>query len=95
MKTVYGHVYTLEYLKTAIQEDVYISSPKVYRGIKLDRIATITHVLCSETGMSVAKLMRLLQFIMYSKIPQNGKDTAETLPRVYENVPQLITHLIS
>lgn len=43
-----------------MQEDVYGSSMKLYSHSSLDTAAIMSHILSSETGMSVSKLLKQL-----------------------------------
>ena len=71
-----------------------------YRDSSLDAPAIIPHVLQSETGMPVARLMSLLdtadgiQVHIRRKGISADEDTLEPLARVYEKVPQMLERLL-
>lgn len=92
--------YEVEDLQTGETDDVHVSRLKFYSDRSLDTTAIMSHVLSSETGMIVARLMRLEEVVdkMYvvvrcKRLP-NSKDSREPVEQVYEDVPDMLHRLL-
>ena len=94
------YVFKVEDLRNGSTEDVHSSRLKFYRDGWLNHKVIFSHVLSSETGMPVARLVRLvdsedrLKVIVHWKGLPNSEDTEEPLERVFEDVPQMLLRLL-
>lgn len=61
LKAINGYFFQVEDLQNVSKEEVHGTRLKTYRGYTLDTNAIMSHVLSSETGMPVARLMRLIE----------------------------------
>lgn len=100
VKAVSDYVYTVEDLRNGLTEDIHGTRLKFYRDRSLDIRVVMSDVISSETGMPVARLMRLLDtatglkvLIRWKGLP-NSEDSAEPLDRVFEDVPQMLVRLL-
>ena len=101
IKALNDHVYQVEDLRNGIIEEAHVSSLKFYKDSSLDKEAIMPHVLSSETGMPVSRLLRLLDtedgikvLVRWKGLPDT-EDSAEPLQNVYEDVPQLLLKLLN
>eukprot|EP00171_Calliarthron_tuberculosum_P023682 IDg23682t1 len=76
-------------------------SSMFYSDLDLNTTAIMPHVLASETGMPVQRLMNLVQsadgievVVRWRGLP-NSADTTEPLQRIYEDVPQMLINLFN
>ena len=93
-------VYTVEDLRNGTTADVHACRLKFYCDSSLNKIAILPHVLSSETGMPVARLMGLedtengiMVHVRWRGLP-NTEDTLEPLQQVYDDVPQMLMRLL-
>lgn len=100
VKAVSDYIYTCEDLPNGVHEDVHISRLKFYHDAELDSEEVMSHVLASERGMTVARLMGLgdtpngvQDRVRWLGLP-TGEDTLERIGRVHQDVPQLFSRLI-
>ena len=100
IKNLSNYVFQLEDLRNGSTEDVHGSRLKSYRDSLLNQEVIFSHVLSSETGMPVTRLLRLvdtedgLKVIIRWKGLQNSEDTEEPLERVFEDVRQMLLRLL-
>jgi len=101
VKAVNDYVYQVEDLRTGLSEEVHGSRLKFYHDPSLDTEAVLSHVLSSETGMVVARLLRLeehedgLYVVVRWKGLPNSEDSVEPLEKVYEDVPRMLERLLA
>lgn len=100
VKAQNDYVFQVEDLLNGTVEDVHACRLKYYRDGSLDTTAILSHVLSSETGIPVARLMRLVDdpngmkvLVRWKGLP-NSEDSLEPLARVFEDVPQMVTRLL-
>lgn len=92
--------FQVEDLRNGELQEVHGTRLKFYTDESLDADAILSHVLASETGMPVSRLLRLIEqdnqlFVLVRwKGLENSEDTLEPLLRVYEDVPQLLVKLL-
>ena len=101
VKAVSNYIYTVEDLRKGKRDDVHISRLKFYRDTDLNREAIMSHVLVSETGMIVSRLMGLEETptglcvrVRWRGLP-SSEETLEPIGRVQADVPQLFMKLLS
>jgi transposase InsO family protein len=100
VKAINDYVYQVEDLRNGVLEEVHATRLKFYRDASLDSVAILPHVLSSETGMPVARLMRLyededgLKVVVRWKGLSHSEDTSEPLRHVYEDVPDMLIRLL-
>jgi len=100
IKALSDYVYQVEDLRNGMVEDIHGTRLKFYRDSALDTTAIMSHVLSSETGMPVARLMRLvdepngMQVLVRWKGLPISEDSLEPLERMYEDVPQMVLRLL-
>lgn len=101
IKALNEHVYQIEDLRNGNLQDVHASMLKFYSDSLLDEKAILSHVLQSETGMVVARLMGLeespeglLVQVRWKGLPAS-EDTYETLERIRQDVPQMLERLLT
>lgn len=96
LKGLSDYVFRVEYLRNAKYDEVHGTSAKFYRDSYLDQKAIMSHVLSSETGKHVARLLPLVEqdrsmfVVVRWKGLSASDDTPQPLARVYEDVPQLM-----
>ena len=101
MKALSDFVYQVEDLRNGQLDDVHDSRLKLYRDSEIDKDAIMSHVIHSETGMVVSRLLGLEETPdgIYVRIRWKGlgtkKDTLEPIARVNEDVPVLFAKLLS
>lgn len=100
VKALSDYVFQVEDLRNGMVEDCHGSRLKFYSDRSLNSAAILSHVLSSETGMPVARLMQLVDSpdglkvqVRWKGLP-NSEDTMEPLERVYEDVPQMLLRLL-
>lgn len=100
VKAISDYIYRVEDLRNGLQEDVHSTRLKFYSDESLDQEAILSHVLSSETGMPISRLLRLDEqdgkiFVAVRwKGLQKSDDTLEPIDRVYEDVPKLLIKLL-
>lgn len=101
-KAMNDYVFQVEYLRNDIVEEVHGTRLKFYSDSSLDEKAVLSHVLSSETGMPVSRLLRLqeddngrLHVVVRWKGFSSSDDTFEPIERVYEDVPKLLRKLLN
>ena len=100
IKALNDYVFQVEDLRNGTTKDIHGTRLKFYSDRSLDTRATMSHVLSSETGMPVARLMRLVDSPdgLLVQVRWRGlcdsEDTLEPIGRVYEDVPQLLWKLL-
>lgn len=100
LKALSDYVFKVEDLRNGETEDVHGTRLKYYADNSLDTRVILSHVLASETGMPVSRLMKLVDDSgkLYIQVRWKGlspsDDTLEPLKRVYEDVPQLVIKLL-
>lgn len=91
-----NYTFKVEDLHTGETDDVYVSRLKFYSARSLDTTAIMSRVLSSETGMVVARLMRLeevddkISVVVRWKGLPNSKVSREPVEQVYEDVPDML-----
>ena len=92
-------VYQVEDLRNGALEDIHATRLKFYRDSSLNTEAIMLHVLSSESGMVVSRLMRLVEsedglhvVVRWKGLP-HSEDSMEPLGRIYEDVPQMVLRL--
>lgn len=100
VKSLNDYVYQVEDLRNGIIEDVHGSLLKFYHDPSLDTERIMSHVLSSETGMQVQRLMRLVEtddglmvLVRWKGLP-NSEDTMEPVKKIHEDVPVLLEKLL-
>lgn len=101
IKAISEHIFQVEDLRNGTYEDVHACRLKFYSDKSLDATAILSHVIFSETGMPVARLMNLektgdglMVHIRWKGLSKN-EDTLEPIERVYEDVPLMLTRLLA
>ena len=100
-KALSNYVYQVEDLRNGQLDDVHASRLKLFRDSEIDEVAIMSHVLQSETGMLVSRLMALEEHSdsLFVRIRwkglENTEDTLEPIARVHEDVPQLFEKLLN
>ena len=100
-RPVSEYVYQVKDLRNGTLEEVHASRLQFYSDDQLNREAIMPHVLSSETGMPVQRLMRLVDtpsglavVVRWRGLPPSA-DTTEPLNRIYEDVPQMLLNLLA
>lgn len=100
VKALSDYVFQVEDLRTGDYEDIHGSRLKFYHDASLDTNAIMSHVLSSETGMVVQRLLELVESpdglkvrIRWKGLPAS-EDTEEPIKNVYEDVPVLLEKLL-
>lgn len=100
IKCLHDYAFQVEDLRNGQLETIHGTRLKFYSDQSLDTTAILSHVLASETGMPVSRLLRLVEedgkffVIVRWKGLSASEDTIEPLQRVYEDVPQLLIKLL-
>lgn len=100
LKPVNDFVYLVEDLRDGTTSEVHITRLKFYHDASLDTNAIMSHIVSSETGMVVHRLMELVQTndgihvrIRWRGLP-DSEDTLEPVAQVYQDVPDLLLKLL-
>lgn len=99
-KALNDFVYQVEDLRNGQLDDIHASRLKLFRDREIDEKAIMSHVLQSETGMVVSRLLSLedcpdgLHVRIRWKGLGNNEDSLEPIARVSEDVPQLFEKLL-
>lgn len=101
VKAISEYVFQIEDLRNRQLEDVHGTRLKYFRDSALDTEANMDHAIASETGMSVQRLMRLVDTeegglmlkIRGRRLP-DSEDTLEPVSKIYEDVSQLLKKLL-
>lgn len=100
VKAVSDYVFQVEDLRNGQLQEVHGTRLKFYRDSSLNTEAVMSHVVASETGMPVQRLMRLVDTddglmvqVRWRGLP-DSEDTLEPASKVYEDVPQLFRKLL-
>ena len=101
VKPKINFVFNVEDLRTGVKEEIHGSRLKFYHDASLDAEAVMSRVLPSETGMVVARPMRLeehddgLYVVVHWKGLPHSEDTLEPLGKVYEDLPRMLERLFT
>lgn len=94
-----NYVYQVEDLRNGRVQDVHASRLKFYHDESLNVEAIMPHVLASETGMDVQRLMWLMETedgimvqVRWRGLSESD-DTVEPLAKIYQDVPALVLKL--
>ena len=99
-KALNDYVYQVEDLRNGQLDDVHATRLKFYRDDAVDERVIMEHVLQSEIGMPVARLMGLedsrngLKVLVRWKGLDNSEDSLEPLQNVFEDVPTMVKRLL-
>lgn len=100
VKAINDYVFQIEDLRTGSLQDIHESRLKFYHDASLDKTAIMSHVLSSETGMEVQRLMPIVETDDGLKVQArwkgltNADDTLEPLQEIHEDVPDLLLKLL-
>lgn len=100
VKALNNHIFQIEDLRNGEIESIHATRLKYYSDSALDTKAIMSHVVNSEMGMPVARLMRFVESEDGIKIQVRWKglspqeDTLEPLQNVFEDVPQMFHKLL-
>lgn len=95
-KALSDFVVQVEDLRNGKLEDIHGTRLKYYRDSSLDNEVIMSHVLATETGMPISRLLRLeevdgsLYIALRWKGLQTTDETLEPLERVFEDAPNLV-----
>lgn len=99
-KALSNYVFQAEDLRNAQVQDVHGTRLKFYHDPSLDKEDIMSHLIASETGMSVQRLMELVETedaiqvqVRWHGLPES-EDTLEPVARVAKDVPQLFRKLL-
>ena len=100
VKALNDYVFQVEDLRNGTIQDIHGSRLKYYKDSSLNENAIMSHVLSSETGMPINRLVRFVEtddglkvHVRWKGLP-DSEDTFEPLSNVYEDVPQLLMQLL-
>ena len=100
VKALSDFVYQVEDLRNGQLEEVHATRLKFYRDSSLDQTVVMSHVLSSERGMPVARLIKLVNtseglkvLVRWKGLP-HSEDTLQPLGQLYEDVPQMVLRLL-
>lgn len=100
LKAVNYYFYQVEDLRNGVVQDTHASRMKFYRDASLDAEAIMSHVVSSETGMEVQRLLGLVDTgdglmvqVRWKGLP-DSEDTKEPLRKVHEDVLELLVKLL-
>lgn len=94
------YVFDVEDLRNGKIDPIHGSRLKYYRDSSLDEMVIMSHVLSSETGMPVARLLKLVKVddVLNVQVRWKGlspqEDTFEPLQNVFEDVPNMLDRLL-
>lgn len=93
-------IYEVEDLRNNLKECIHASRLRLYSDANLNQEAIMPHILYSETGMPVSRLMKLekignkiMVHVRWKGLPASD-DTLEPIAHVYHDVPQMLTKLL-
>lgn len=100
VQTISDSIFQFEDLRNGQLEYVHGTRKNFYRDSSLNAEAVISHVVASETGMPVQRLMRLedtddglIVQVRWRGLPES-ENSMEPAGNVYEDVPQLFRKLL-
>lgn len=100
-KALNDYFFQVEDLRNGQLEDVHGTRKKFYREYSLNTTAIMHHVLASETGITVALLMRVedtadgINDLVRWKGLTDSEDSLEPLERVFEDVHEMVKRPLS
>lgn len=100
VKALTDFTFQVEDLRNGKVDVVHGSRLKYYHDASLNQTAIMTHVVNSETGMQVSRLMRLIKREGQIMVQVRWKglspydDTFEPVQNVLEDVPQMLSNLL-
>ena len=100
IKAMNDWIYQIEDLRNGNIETAHASRLKFYSDSSLDSTAIMSHVVQSETGMPVARLMNFIEHTDGIKVQVRWKglsaqeDTLKPLKNVYEDGPKMLERLL-
>lgn len=98
-RAINDYVYLIEDLRTGESEELHASRLKFYHDPTLNTDVIMSHVIQSETGMTVQRLMGLeehsdgLYVVVRWKGLPDSDDTLEPIAKVHEDVPAMLERL--
>ena len=98
---VFPFVYTVRDLRNDHLDDIHICRLRYYQDSSLNCEAILSHVLYSETGMEISRLLNLEDTSEGIKVKirwkglSSSEDTHEPLLQVYEDVPAMVKRLLN
>lgn len=101
VKAISDYVFEVEDLRTGLSEEIHGCRLKFYHDPSLNTEAVMSHVLSSETGMVVSRLMRLeehddeLYAVVRWKGLPHSEDTVEPIEKIYQDVPKMLERLLN
>jgi transposase InsO family protein len=101
VKALGNYVFQVEDLRNGQVAEAHGTRLKFYADSSLDQAAIMSHVLSSETGMPVSRLIGFVDEPSGLKVQVRWKglppteDTFEPLERIYEDVPALLLKMMS
>lgn len=100
MQAPSDYVYQVEDLRNGTVENIYGNRLKFYRDASVETEAIMSHVLSSETGMPVTKLLetelkkqKLFVLVLWKGL-LHSKEIIELLCCIYDVVPGLVRKLL-
>lgn len=96
VKGLSDYIYQMENLHYFLTKAIHGSRIKFYHEFSLDKEANMSHVVSSEAGMPVQRLLhwegtgRGLMVLVYWREISKSEDTLEPLKKVYEDVLQFV-----
>ena len=100
VKALNDYVFQIRDLRNGSLEDIRGTRLKYYSDSSLDSSAILSHIISSETGMPVSRLMALVEtpdglkvIVRWKGLP-NSQDSAEPLQHVHKDVPQMLHRLL-
>lgn len=100
VRLINDYVYAVEDMRNEDIGDVHVSRLKFYHDSSLDTKAILSHLISSETGMVVQRLMSLVDYEDELKVCVRWKglspseDTEEPVENIYQDVPDLFKKLL-
>lgn len=99
-KPLNDYIFEVKDLRNRRLDEIYVSRLKLYRDSQMDAIAIMSHLLQSETGMVLSRLLGLedgldgLQVCVRWRELDSLEDSLEPIARFNEDVPQLFDELL-
>ena len=101
LKAISEWIYCVEDLRNSTTENIHASRLRLYSDSKLNNERIMPHILYSETGMPIHRLINLkkqdneiMVHVRWKGLP-TSQDTLEPLNNVYEDVPQMLTRVLN